>query len=182
MVKYQKWGWDFADNTEKRDIYGTYLERGKHMTDNKQSVQQKARRLKTRWQIPKSLAAKVIICTQQGAGDGRKEVPEQCWQGCLSNICELGAQITVDVVCWEQLRTNQSVKLQFDISSCETEIKTEVIGQVKYIVPDEQDNRIKLGIEFSESEFHADTKQTISRIYGFSWPCLECKFDECPNL
>ena len=152
------------------------------MTDNKLSIQQKERRLKTRWQIPKSLDAKVIVCTQQGAGDVRKEAPEQCWQGCLSNICELGVQIMVEVVCWEQLRTNQSVKLQFDISSSETEIKTEVIGQVKYIVPDEQDNRIKLGIEFLESELNADTKQAIHRISEFSGSCPECKFDECPNI
>jgi hypothetical protein len=152
------------------------------MTDNKPSVQQKERRRRTRWQIPKSLDAKVTIWTQQGAGDGRKEAPEQCWQGCLSNICELGAQIMVEAVCWEQLRPNQSVKLQFDISSGETEIKTEVIGQVRYIVAGEQDNRIKLGIEFSESELPADTKQAISRIFGFAGSCPECKFNECPNL
>ena len=152
------------------------------MTDNKPSVQQKERRLRTRWQIPKSLDAKVTVWAQQGAGDGRKEAPEQCWQGCLSNICELGAQIIVGAVYWEQLRPNQSVKLQFDISSSETEIKTEVIGQVKYLVPDEQDNRIKLGIEFLESELNADTKQAIHRISEFSWSCSECKFDECPNI
>jgi len=115
---------------------------------------QKERRLKTRWQIPKSMDAKVIVRTQQGAGDGRKEAPEQCWQGCLRNICERGTQILVEAVCWEQLRTNQNVMLQFDISSSETEIKTEVIDQVRYILPDERDNSIMLGIEFPESESH----------------------------
>ncbi len=82
----------------------------------------------------------------------------------------------------KRIRANQNVMLQFDISSGETEIKTEVIGQVKYILPDEQDNSIKLGIEFSESELHADTKQLIHRISAFSGSCPECKFDECPNL
>lgn len=152
------------------------------MTDNEPSVRQKERRLKTRWQIPKSMDAKVIVKTQQGTGDVRKEAPEQCWQGCLSNICERGAQILVKTVCWGQLRTNQNVMLQFDISSVETEIKTEVVGQVRYILPDEQDNSIILGIEFSESELYADTKQLLHRISEFSGICPECKFDECPNL
>ena len=48
------------------------------MTDNKPYVQQKERRLKTRWQIPKSMDAKVMVRTQQVVGDGRKEAPEQC--------------------------------------------------------------------------------------------------------
>ncbi len=141
-------------------------------------VPKKERRLKTRWQIPKSLDTKVIVRTQQGARDGRKVASEQCWQGCLSNFCERGAQILVEAVCWGQLRANQNVILQFDISSCETE----VIGQVRYILPDEQDNSIKLGVEFSESELQADTKQLIHRISALSGSCPECKFDECPSL
>ncbi|MHC4243794.1 MAG: PilZ domain-containing protein [Planctomycetota bacterium] len=148
------------------------------MTDNKPPVQQKKQRLKTRWQIPKSLDAKVIVRTQQGARDGRKEASEQCWQGYLINIGESGAQILVEAVCWEQFYANPNVMLQFDISLCETE----VIGQVRYILPDEQDNSIKLGIEFSESELHADTKQLIHRISALSGNCPECKFDECPSL
>ncbi len=152
------------------------------MTDNKPSVQQKERRLRNRWPIPKSLDAKVTLRTQQGAEDGRNETPEQCWQGCLSNICEAGAQIIVDAVCWERLRTNQRVKLQLDISSSEAEIQTEVTGQVRYMVPDEQENRIKLGIEFSESALNADTKRAIHQVCEGVEPCPECKFDECPNL
>ena len=130
------------------------------MTDNKPSVRQKERRLKTRRQIPKSLDAKVIVRIQQGARDGRKEASEQCWQGYLSNIDESGAQILVEAVSWEHFYANPNVMLQFDISLCETE----VIGQVRYILPDEQDNSITLGIEFSESELQADTKQLIHRI------------------
>ncbi|MBW8038984.1 MAG: hypothetical protein FVQ85_03180 [Planctomycetes bacterium] len=152
------------------------------MTDNKPSVQQKERRLRNRWLIPKSLDAKVTIWTQQRAGDGRNETPEQYWQGCLGNICEAGAQIIVDADCWERLRTNQRVKLQLDISSSETEIQTEVTGQVRYMVPDEQDNRIKLGIEFSESALNADTKRAIHQVCEDVEPCPECTFDECPNL
>jgi len=152
------------------------------MTDNKPSVQQKERRLKTRWQIPKSMDAKVMVRTQKVVGDGCKEAPDQCWQGCLSNICERGAQILVDSVCWGQLHKNQNIILQFDVSSVENETKTEAIGQVRYIFPDEQDNSIILGIEFSESEFYADTKQLIHRISDFSEICPECKFDECPNV
>ena len=137
------------------------------MTDNKPSVQQQERRLKTRCQIPESPDAKVTVWTQPGAADARNETPGQCWQGCLGNICDLGVQVIVETDCWEQLRTNQRVKLQFDFSSSEIEIKTQATGQVRYVVPDEQDNRIKLGIEFSESELHADTKQAIYRICCF---------------
>ena len=151
------------------------------MTDNKPSIPQKEQRLRTRWQIPKSLDAKAVVWTLQGAGDGRKETPEQCFQGCLSNICELGMQIIVEKACWEQLHANQSVKLQLDVSSSEMEIKTEVIGHVKYVLPDEQVNKIKLGIEFSESGLHADTRQAIRQISEFSRSCPECKFDECLN-
>jgi hypothetical protein len=104
------------------------------------------------------------------------------WQGCLGNICEAGAQIIVDADCWEQLHTNQRIKLQLDISSSETEVKTEATGQVRYIVPDEQDNRIKLGIEFSESALNADTKRAIQQVCEGVEHCPECKFDECPNL
>jgi len=147
------------------------------MTDNKPSAQQKIRRLKTRWQIPKSLDTKVILRAKQGAGDGRKESQEQSWQGCLSNICERGAQILVEAVCWGQLSTNQNVMLQIEIILCETE----VIGQVRYILPDEQDNSIQLGIEFSESELQADIKQLFHGISEFSAGCPECKFDECPS-
>ncbi len=129
------------------------------MTDNKPSVRQKERRLKTRRQIPKSLDAKVIVRIQQGARDGRKEASEQCWQGYLSNIGESGIQILVEAACWEHFYANPNVMLQFDISLCETE----VIGQVRYILH-EQDNSITLGIEFSESELQADTKQLIHRI------------------
>ena len=152
------------------------------MTENKSTVQQKEQRLKTRWQIPKSLDAKVTVWTRQGAEDDQNEASEQHWKGFLSDICECGAQILMERVCWEQLHSNQSVKLQFEISSGETEIKTEVIGQVRYILPDEQDNKIKLGIEFLESELHADIKQAIDRIFVISERCSECKFDECPNL
>jgi hypothetical protein len=152
------------------------------MTDKKPSVQQKERRLRTRWQIPKSLDAKVTVWTQQEAGDDRNEVPEQHWQGCLSNICELGAQIIVEAVCWEQLRTNQKVRLQLYISSSETQIKTEATGKVRYIVPDEQDNRIKLGIKFSEFKLNAKTKRAIRQVCETVGSCPECKFDECPNL
>lgn len=152
------------------------------MTDNKPSVQQKERRLRNRWQIPESLDAKVTVCIQQGEEDGRDETPEQYWQGCLGDICEAGAQIIVDADCWEQLRTNQRIKLQLDISSSETEIKTEATGHVRYIVPDEQDNRIKLGIEFSESELNGDIKRAIHQVCKVVEHCPECKFDECPNL
>ncbi|MHC4084870.1 MAG: PilZ domain-containing protein [Planctomycetota bacterium] len=152
------------------------------MTDKKPSVQQKERRLRNRWQIPESLDAKATVWIQQGEEDGRNETPEQYWQGCLGNICEAGAQIIVDADCWERLRTNQRIKLQLDISSSETEIKTEATGQVRYIVPDEQDNRIKLGIEFSESELNTDTKRAIHQVCEGIEHCPECKFDECPNL
>lgn len=152
------------------------------MTDNKPYVQQKERRLRNRWPIPKSLDAKVTIWTQQGAEDGRNEAPEQYWQGCLGNICEAGAQIIVNADCWERLRTNQRVKLQLDISSSETEIQTEATGQVRYMVPDEQENRIRLGIEFSESALSADAKRAIHQVCEVVEPCPECKFDECPNL
>jgi len=150
------------------------------MTDNKPTVQQKERRLRSRRQIPKSLDAKVTVWTRQGAEDGQNETSEQHWEGCLSNICEHGALILVEAVYWEQLRPNQSVKLQFDISSSEP--KTVVIGHVRYILPDEQDNRIKLGIEFLEYELQADTKQSIRRIFEILETCHECKFDECQNI
>jgi hypothetical protein len=152
------------------------------MTDNKPFVLKKERRLRTRWQIPKSLDAKVTVWTQQEAGDDRNETPEQHWQGCLSNICDLGAQIIVEAVCWEQLRTNQKVRLQLDISSGETEMKTEATGRVRYILPDEQDNRIKLGIKFSEFKLNADTKRAIHQVCEAIRRCPECKFDECTNL
>ena len=150
------------------------------MTDNKPTVQQKERRLRSRRQIPKSLDAKVTVWTCQGAEDGQNETSEQHWEGCLSNICEHGALILVEAVYWEQFRPNQSVKLQFDISSSEP--KTEVIGHIRYILPDEQDNRIKLGIEFLEYELQADTKQSIRRIFEILETCHECKFDECQNI
>jgi len=41
------------------------------MTDNKPTVQQKERRLRSRRQIPKSLDAKVTVWTCQGAEDGQ---------------------------------------------------------------------------------------------------------------
>lgn len=131
------------------------------MTDNKPSVQQKEQRLRTRFQIPKSQNAKVTFWTQQGAGDAQNETPGQCWQGCLGNICERGVQVIVEADCWGQLRTNERVKLQLDISSSQIEIKTEATGEVRYIVPDEQDDRVKLGIEFSESELDADTNRQL---------------------
>ena len=147
------------------------------MTDNNPTVQQNEQRLKTRWQIPTSLDAKVIVRSKQGAVDDRNEASEQCWQGCLSNFCERGAQILVEAVHWGQLRANQNVILQLNISSCETE----VLGQVRYILPDEQGNSIKLGIEFSESELHPDIKQLIHEISVFSESCPECEFDMCPS-
>ena len=158
------------------------LQGNKHMTDNKPFILQKERRLRTRWQIPKSLDANVIVLTQQEAGDVPNEAPEQYLQGRLGNICDLGAQIIVEAACWEMLRTNQKVKLQLDISSSEIEIKTEATGRVRYIVPDEQDNKIKLGIKFSEFELSADTKKAIHQVCEAVGACPECKFDECPNL
>ena len=152
------------------------------MTENKQSVLLEEQRLTTRWQIPKSLDAKVIILAIEGPVDEQKETSEQCFQGSLSNICELGAQIIVEAAFWEQLHANQNVKLQIALSSCETEIKTEVIGQVKYVVPDEQENKIKLGIKFSESGINADIKLAINRISESSDACSKCKFEECTNL
>jgi len=152
------------------------------MTDNKPSVQQKERRLRTRFQIPKPQDAKVTVWTQQGAENAQNETSGQCWQGCLGNICERGLQVILEAVCWEQLRPNQRVKLQLDISSSQIEIKTEATGQVRYIMPDEQDNRIKLGIKFLESELCADTKQAIHKICEVVEPCPESTFDECPNL
>ena len=53
---------------------------------------------------------------------------------------------------------------------------------VRYILADEQDNRIKLGIAFLEYELNPDTKQSIHRIFEVLDPCPECKFDECQNL
>jgi hypothetical protein len=88
----------------------------------------------------------------------------------------------VEAACWEQLRTNQKVRLQLDISSGETQIKTEATGRVRYIVPDEQDNRIKLGIKFSEFKLNADTKRAIQQVCEDVGACPDCKFDECTNL
>jgi hypothetical protein len=147
------------------------------MADNDLSVQHKERRLKNRWKIPKSLDAKVTVRTLQGTKDGFKQTSNPRWQGYLRNFCERGAQILVQAVCWGQLRANQNVMLQFNISSCETE----VIGQVRYIMPDEHDNGIKLGIEFTESELQAETKQLINQISELSGGCPECKFDVCPS-
>ena len=152
------------------------------MTDNKPLVHQKERRLRNRWQIPESLDAKVTVWIQQAREDARNDAPEQYLQGSLGDICEAGAQIIVDDDCWERLRTNQRIKLQIDISSGKTKIKTEVTGRVRYIVPDEQDNRIKLGIKFSGSALNADTKRAIRQVCESVEHCPECKFDECPNL
>jgi hypothetical protein len=152
------------------------------MTDNKVSTQQKERRERIRWQIPKSVDSKVTIWTQKQAVAGQNGISEDCLLGCLVNICERGMQTTLDADCWGQLRTNQSVKIIFDISSSETEIKTEVNGYVRYILPDEQDNRILLGIEFSKPDLHTDTLQSISRICEFSGPCTEIKSGKCPNM
>ncbi len=80
------------------------------MTDNKPSVLHKERRLKNRWQIPKSLDAKVTIWIQQESDDVRNETEDQYWQGCLGNICDAGAQIIVNADCWEHLRTNHEDK------------------------------------------------------------------------
>ena len=49
-------------------------------------------------------------------------------------------------------------------------------------MPDEQDNRIKLGIEFSEFELNADTKKAIHQVCESVGSCSECKFDECTKL
>ena len=151
------------------------------MADNK-TIIQKERRQKTRWEIPQSLKANAIISTQQRLEDIWKDTSEQFFQGYLSNICELGAQTILEATCWEQLQTNQCVKLQIDASSCETEIKTEIFGRIKYIMPDEQDNKIRLGIEFLEAGLNDDTKQAIRKISESSGTCSECTFDECPNL
>ena len=152
------------------------------MTDDKPSVQQKERRLRPRFQIPKSQDAKVTLWAQQGTGDAQNETPEQCWQGCLGNICDRGLQVILEAVCWVQLRPNQRVKLQFDISSSQIEIKTEATGQVRYVLADEQDNRIKLGIGFLESELCADTKQAIHQVCEVVGFCPEYTFNKCPNL
>ena len=152
------------------------------MTDNKPSVQQEERRQRTRFQIPESQDAKVAVWTQEGTGDVQNEAPGQCWQGCLGNICDRGLQVILDAVFWEQLRPNQRVNLQLDISSSQIEIKTEATGQIRYVLPDEQDNRIKLGIGFLESELCADTKQAIRQVCEVVGFCPESTFDECPNL
>jgi len=152
------------------------------MTDNKPSVQQEERRLRPRFQIPKSQDAKVTLWTQQGTGVAQNETPGQCWQGCLGNICDRGLQVILEAVYWIQLRPNQRVKLQFDISSSQIEIKTEATGQVRYVLADEQDNRIKLGIGFLESELCADTKEAIRQVCEVVGFCPESTFDACPNL
>ncbi len=74
------------------------------------------------------------------------------------------------------------IKLKLDISSSKTEIKTEATGHVRYIMPDEQNNRIKLGIKFSETSLNDVTKRAIHQICESVEHCPECKFDECPNL
>ena len=152
------------------------------MTHHNPSIQQKERRLRTRFQIPKSQDAKVTFWTQEVAGDAQNEIPEECWQGGLGNICECGLQVILEAACWEQLCPNQKVKLQLDFCSSETEIKTETAGQLKYVVPNEQVDRIKVGIEFLESELDADTKRAIGQSLEVVGPCPESKLDKCPNL
>ena len=88
------------------------------MTDNKPSVLQKERRLRTRWQIPKSLDANVTVWIQQGEGDVPNEAPEQYLKGCLGNICDLGALFIVVADCWELLRKIHMLNLKLYISSC----------------------------------------------------------------
>lgn len=151
------------------------------MTDNKPSVQQKERRQRIRQEIPKPQDTKVLVFAQQDVEKEQKEAPEECWQGCLGNICELGAQIIVEEDCWGQLSSNQKVKLQIDIPLSETKIKAEIIGNVIYVVPDEQDNKIKMGVRFSESELDADTKRAIPQACEAIGPCLASEFGDCPK-
>jgi len=146
------------------------------------SVQQKDRRLKTRLQIPISQDAIVTFWTQQGPENAQNETPEPSVQGLLGNICEHGLQVILKVGCYEQLRPDQRVKLQLDFCPNGIEIKTETTGRLKYILPDEQIGRMRLGIEFLESELAADAKQAISQILEFAGPCPESKSDKCPNL
>ncbi|MBN2456519.1 MAG: PilZ domain-containing protein [Sedimentisphaerales bacterium] len=148
------------------------------MTDNKPFVQQKERRQSTRRQIPKAVNTKVIVSPQQLAGDSK----EDYWEGCLYNICELGAQIILEEACWEQLLPNQMVKLQLEISSSETNIKAEMIGQVVYILSGEQDRSIKLRVKFLESELNTDTKRLIPQACEAIAYCHASEFGECPNL
>ena len=152
------------------------------MTHHNPSIQQKERRLRTRFQIPKSQDAKVTFWTQEAAGDAQNEVPEECRQGRLGNVCERGLQVILEAACWEQFRPNQRVMVQVDFRSGETDIQTETTGQLKYVVPNEQVDTMKVGIEFLESELDADTKRVIGQIIELAGPCPESKFDKCPNL
>jgi hypothetical protein len=74
------------------------------------------------------------------------------------------------------------VRLELDFCSNEIEIKTEATGLLKYIVPDEQVGKMRLGIEFLERDLDADASQAISRILEVVGPCPQSRFDICPNL
>jgi hypothetical protein len=152
------------------------------MRDYTPSVQQKERRLKTRFQLSESKDAKVTFWTQQGSGNAQNKTPEPCLQGRLGNICEHGLQVILKSGYYEQLRPDQRVKLQLDFCSNGIEIKTEATGQLKYILPDEQIGRMRLGIEFLESDLDADTREAISQILEVVGHCPESKSDKCPNL
>ncbi len=152
------------------------------MGDYTPSVQQEERRLRTRLQLSESKDVKVTFWTQQGSGNARNRTPELCFQGRLGNICGQGLQVILKSGCYNQLRPDQRVKLQLNYCSSEIEIKTESTGQLRYIVPDEEIGRMKLGIEFSESDLDADTRQAISQILEVVGPCPESKSDKCPNL
>lgn len=152
------------------------------MGDCTPSVQQEERRLRTRLQLSESNDVEVTFWTQQGSGNARNKTPELCLQGRLGNICRQGLQVILKSGCYNQLCPNQRVKLQLNYCSNEIEIKTEATGRLRYIVPDEEIGRLKLGIELLESELDADTKQAISQILEAVGPCPESKSDKCPNL
>lgn len=138
-----------------------------------QNSEQTDRRKHVRWSVYSFLHATATVSDCMSIDQIVKKQAGRCWIGLLADISHKGAQVVLPYDCEKYLRQGQHIAMLIKTSL--ENMNVGVTAQVKSIAVGQNQNNVRIGVEFAQLESDTRAKDTISRIceYGRKLQAVE---------
>ena len=117
------------------------------------------RRNYVRLNICKVMKLSVLLWLRREKEDNLDVPWDDCWQGCLVDISEGGAQIAVDVTRRPDIKKGHFIRLQFAPIPYESALIFD--AQIKNVLPAAENNSVCLGVQFLGLEANPEGQQSL---------------------
>lgn len=113
-----------------------------------------------RWSVNSFLQVTAKIWEHKPA-EGDDE-PGQCWSGMLVNISCEGAQVILPEACQKHIHVNQIVAMRICVKL--EDINVDLSGQVKFIIPGQCYDTVRVGVEFTDLQNNQKGNAAVRRM------------------